>query len=107
MSLRNLEKNWKRALISILDELDKSQFNKMLFCLEKIPQVVIDVKVREELAQIIIQYYGPEQSMSVINKAMDQIPRRDAKVRDLLQPFVDELKTKRQKIKRVSFFFKL
>lgn len=63
-------------------------------------------KVGEEMAQIIIQYLGPEESITVINKAMDQISRRDAAVQALLRPFGEKLKNKRQKIKKGQFFLK-
>lgn len=103
MALKTLEAKWKKDLTSILEELDESQFKKMLSYLERIPQGVRAGKVREEMAQIIIQYYGAEESITVINKAMCQIPRMDAAVQDLLRPFVDKLKNRRQKIKEGQF----
>lgn len=101
--MRNLEAKWKKDLTSFLEELDESQFKKMLSYLEKIPQGVKAGKVREEMAQIIIQYYGAEESSTVMHKAMCLIPRMDAAVQDLLRPFVDKLKNRRQKNKEGQF----
>nr|XP_020479967.1 synapsin-1-like isoform X2 [Monopterus albus] len=100
MFLKNLEMKWKTALTSILEELDEAQFKKTLSYLEKIPQGVKAGKVKEEMPQIIIQYLGTEESILAINKAMDQIPRRDAAVQGLLRPFVHKLKDQRQKDKK-------
>ncbi|XP_045896113.1 uncharacterized protein LOC123963354 isoform X2 [Micropterus dolomieu] len=99
MSLKALETKWKSVLNSILEELTESQFRKLLFNLEKIPQGVKSGKVREEMPQIIIQYFGTEASIALIDKEMRQIPRMDARVQDLLQPMVDRLKKQRQKNK--------
>lgn len=99
MSLKTLETKWKVALFSILEQLEESQYRKLLFNLAKIPQGVKSGKNREEIPQIIIQYFGAEGSISVIDKEMKQIPRMDAAVQDLLRPFVDKLKKQRQKNK--------
>lgn len=97
MSMKSLESRWQKALTSILEELTESQFKKMLFDLDKIPQGVKSDKVREEIPHIIIQYYGAESSISVMDKEMKQLPRMDAAVQDLLRPFVEKLKKQRQK----------
>ncbi|XP_071361957.1 uncharacterized protein [Trachinotus anak] len=98
MSLKNLESKWKTALTSILEELREAEYNKLLFSLDKIPTGVKSSKAREEMSQIIIQYYGAEKSIAVIKKEMERIPRMDCKVQDPLRPFVDKLKNKRQKM---------
>ncbi|XP_073335029.1 uncharacterized protein [Pagrus major] len=102
MSVKTLESKWKTALTSILEELTESQFKKMLFDLDKIPQGVKSDKVREEIPQIIIEHFGTEQSITVIEKQMKQIPRMDAAVQDLLRPFVDKLKKQQQKKKEAA-----
>lgn len=99
MSLKALETRWKTALTSILEQLTESEFKKMLFDLDRIPQGVKSGKVREEIPQIIIQYFGTEGSITVVEKEMKQIPRMDAAVQDKLRPFVDKLKKQQQKKK--------
>ncbi|XP_035522302.1 uncharacterized protein LOC118331458, partial [Morone saxatilis] len=86
------QKDWKSALTSILEELDKPQYLKMLEYLTKIPKSKKTSGRREKMAQKIIEYYGVRESISEINKIMNEIPRRDADVQDLLRPFVDELR---------------
>ena len=100
MSLNKFEAKWKTQLILILDQLDESQFKKLLNFMEKIPQGMKMGKVKEEMPQIIIQYYGLEESITLVSKAMDDwIPRKDAAVQDLLRPMVAKLKMERQKKK--------
>ncbi|KAM4546014.1 uncharacterized protein PAE49_018439 [Odontesthes bonariensis] len=96
------EAKWKTQLIRILDHLDESQFKKLLIILEKIPQGMKTGKVREEMPQIIIQYYGLD-SITIVAKAMDEwIPRKDAAVQDLLRPMVTRLRMERQKKKQMK-----
>ncbi|XP_067465105.1 apoptosis-associated speck-like protein containing a CARD isoform X5 [Thunnus thynnus] len=90
---------WKTSLTSILDELDDREYKKMLLNLDKIPKGLKASKSKEEMPQIIIQYYGVEQSVLEIKDVMDLIPRMDAAVQDLLRPFVDQLKKKDQTMK--------
>ncbi|KAI3373338.1 hypothetical protein L3Q82_006641 [Scortum barcoo] len=99
MSLKNLETKWRAALFSIMEHLEESEFQKLLFNLSKIPHGVKSDKTRSEIPKIIIQYYGTEGSISVIDKEMKQIPRMDADVQELLRPFVERLKKQRQKNK--------
>ncbi|XP_051250902.1 uncharacterized protein LOC127360497 isoform X2 [Dicentrarchus labrax] len=87
-----LQKEWKSALTSILEELDKPQYLKMLEYLTKIPKSKRTSDRREKMAQKIIEHYGVRESISVISDIMEEIPRRDADVQDLLRPFVDELR---------------
>uniref|UniRef100_UPI0037E87D32 uncharacterized protein n=1 Tax=Semicossyphus pulcher TaxID=241346 RepID=UPI0037E87D32 len=94
------EKDWKNALMSILEELDKNQYNKMLEYLKKIPKSQRKSFLsKEKMPATIIEYYGLRESISAVNEAMDNIPRRDAAVQELLQPFVDQLK-RQHEIKR-------
>ncbi|XP_035522303.1 uncharacterized protein LOC118331459 [Morone saxatilis] len=99
MSLKTLEKGWKAALTEILEHLTESQFSKLLFKLDKIPQGVKAGKAREQIPQIIIEYYGTEDSILVIDKEMKLIPRRDAAVQQPLSPFLEKLKKLQQKNK--------
>eukprot|EP00064_Thunnus_orientalis_P023135 superscaffoldBa00008459_g23364 len=94
---------WKTSLTSILDELDETEYKKMLLNLDKIPKGLKASKSKEEMPQIIIQTYGVEQSVLEIKGVMDLIPRRDAAVQDLLCPFVDQLKKKDQTMKDKHF----
>ncbi|XP_035864678.1 uncharacterized protein LOC118496564 [Sander lucioperca] len=95
----SLETKWRRTLISILEELTDSDLRKMLFNLDKIPQGVKTSKAREEIPFLIEKHYGTEKSISEIDKIMKIIPRNDAKVQNLLRPFVEELKEQRQEEK--------
>ncbi|XP_022600471.1 uncharacterized protein LOC111221381 isoform X2 [Seriola dumerili] len=97
MSLNDFERRWTTALNSILEELRENEYNKLLFSLDKIPTGVKYAKTREEMPQIIIQYYGTEKSITVIKKEMEQLPRMDCKVQGPLRPFVDKLKKNNQK----------
>ncbi|KAM9333625.1 uncharacterized protein KZ484_018643 isoform 2-T4 [Pholidichthys leucotaenia] len=98
MSLKLLEARWKPALTSILEELDDTQYLKLMNWLEKIPQGVKSSKVRGDMPQIIIQYYGVEESISLLDKAMNSwIPRKDAAVQTLLRPVVEKMKSEQQK----------
>ena len=99
MSLLALETTWKTALTSILEELTPSDFRKLLFKLDKIPKGVKTEKHREELPDMIVQHYGTEGSISVIDKEMKVLPRNDAKVQGLLRPFVEKVKKRRQEAK--------
>ncbi|TDH05402.1 hypothetical protein EPR50_G00142620 [Perca flavescens] len=96
MALMLLEAKWKTALSSILEELTDSQFRKMLLNLVKIPQGVKDGKAREDIPYLLVQYYGTEDSISVIDKEMKNIPRNDAAVQEPLRPFVEKVKKQRQ-----------
>ncbi|XP_078028785.1 uncharacterized protein LOC117262502 isoform X4 [Epinephelus lanceolatus] len=102
MSLKIFETKWKTALTSILEELTEPQFRKLMFNLVKIPQGVKTDKTREEIPYIIIQYYGTEGSISIIDKEMKQLPRNDAAVQEHLRPFVEKLKKQRQKEKKMT-----
>lgn len=96
------EEEWKIALTEILEELDGSQYNKMLF-LSGIPKHPRTDNPREEMPQVIIEHYGVETSVHEINKIMDQIPRRDSTVQDRLRPFVERLKKKQESERRGEF----
>ncbi|XP_037605146.1 uncharacterized protein LOC119476042 [Sebastes umbrosus] len=91
------EKDWKRALTSILEELGRSQYRKMLELLETIPECQKSGSVKEKMPGIIIQYYGLKESISAINDLMQDIPRNDEKIQNLLRPFVAKLKDEQEK----------
>ncbi|XP_035846731.1 uncharacterized protein LOC116054979 isoform X2 [Sander lucioperca] len=98
----SLDKKWRTALSSILEELTEEQFRKMLLYLDEIPQGVKTGKTREEIPDLIIQHYGPEGSISEIDEIMKAIPRNDPKVQNLLRPFVEKVKEQRQEEKGPS-----
>ncbi|KAM9348519.1 uncharacterized protein ABDE67_010558 [Symphorus nematophorus] len=91
------EAEWKKALISILEELDDKQYHKMLEFLPKIRKSKKNGRYKEKMPQKIIECYGLEESISAISEAMEELPRRDAAVQDLLRPFVDKLRNKQEK----------
>ncbi|XP_030603062.1 uncharacterized protein LOC115792602 [Archocentrus centrarchus] len=94
------KREWKETLTDILEELDKSQFAKMLELLRKIPRSQKTPKFKDKMPQKIIEYYGEEKSISAINRVMNKIPRRDAAVQDRLQPFVAKVTKKKLKEKK-------
>lgn len=98
------EEEWKIALTEILEELDRSQYKKMMMLfLSGIPKHARTDKPSEEMPQVIIEHYGVETSVHEINKIMDQIPRRDQRVQDQLRPFVERLKKKQESERRGEF----
>lgn len=90
---------WKKALTFIREELDKNEYWKLLNILEKIPKGKKNENP-EQLPQMIIEYYGLEGSIAAIDDAMQEIPRRDPKIQDRLQPFVEKLKANEKEKKK-------
>lgn len=98
------EEEWKIALTEILEELDGSQYKKMMMLfLSGIPKHVRTDKPREEMPQVIIEHYGVETSVLEIKNIMDRIPRRDPRVQDQLRPFVERLEKKQESERRGEF----
>lgn len=97
------EGEWKLALTSILEELDNSQYIKMLEFLEKIPECEKKPRSKQKMPGKIIQYYGLRDSISAISDVMEKIPRRDSVVQDLLRPFVDKLRNKHEETMKGEF----
>ncbi|XP_029924358.1 uncharacterized protein LOC115371256 isoform X2 [Myripristis murdjan] len=89
------ENNWREALTSIIEELTDSQYKKMLAFLNDIPQGQRG-KDKEEMAQIIIERLGVERSITEIQRVLEKLPRRDAKVQELLRPFVEKPRDNQQ-----------
>ncbi|XP_028451490.1 uncharacterized protein LOC114566867 isoform X2 [Perca flavescens] len=89
------EEEWKKALTSIVEELEDKQYTKMLECLV-IPKGQRSSTSREKMPGKIIERYGLLDSISEIDKAMDYIPRRDPTIQGLLRPFVDKLRIKQE-----------
>ncbi|KAK2882269.1 uncharacterized protein [Channa argus] len=85
------EQDWKQTLASIIEELNESQYNKMLEMLAEIPQSQRTDVIKQKMPQKIIEHYGVSQSITVISDTMEKIPRRDQSVQELLQPFVQKL----------------
>ncbi|XP_027129326.1 uncharacterized protein LOC113744337 isoform X1 [Larimichthys crocea] len=90
------EEEWKEALLSIMEELNEEQFEKLLFRLTDIPTSQKKNKSKQEMAQKILEHYGLKKSISVIDDAMDWIPRKDPRIQNLLRPFVDKLKNEHE-----------
>ncbi|XP_026037456.1 uncharacterized protein LOC113030320 isoform X4 [Astatotilapia calliptera] len=87
------ESEWKKALTFIIEDLDKSQLKKMLGFLD-IPKQKKTIKCRETIPQTIIEWYGVDTSIQIIDEAMLWIPRKDEAVQGQLRPFVEKLKNK-------------
>ncbi|KAL3043131.1 hypothetical protein OYC64_020948 [Pagothenia borchgrevinki] len=98
MDLKALETKWRTALSSILDELTGDEFRKLLFNLEKIPQGLKEGRPRGDMPSVIIQYYGTEGSIALMDRLMKILPRLDAAVQQPLRG-IKELKKLRQKKK--------
>ncbi|KAM9333775.1 uncharacterized protein KZ484_018758 [Pholidichthys leucotaenia] len=98
MSLTLLEAEWKPALTSILRRLNNAEYLELMNWLGKIPQHVKNASVRGDMPEIIIRYYGVEESIFTVDEAINKrIPRRDAAVQTLLRPVVEKMKSKWQK----------
>ncbi|XP_023818547.1 uncharacterized protein LOC101161326 isoform X3 [Oryzias latipes] len=91
-ALQCLKVTWKSALLSIMEHLDEEQYEKMLLHLEKIPKGKKTVS-RQQMVQKIIEFYGEEESIIVVDDIMKNIPRNDRAVQEPLQPFVGKKKT--------------
>ncbi|KAK5887145.1 hypothetical protein CesoFtcFv8_015776 [Champsocephalus esox] len=100
MDLKALETKWRTALSSILDELTENEFRKLLCLLEKIPQGKKEGRVRGDMPSVIIQYYGTEGSIAVIDNLVKFLPRLDAAVQQPLEE-IKELKKLRENKKEV------
>ncbi|KAL3043168.1 hypothetical protein OYC64_020979 [Pagothenia borchgrevinki] len=99
MDLMALETKWRTALSSILHMLMDDEFQKLLFNLQKIPQGVKGGRPRGDMPSIIIQHYGTEGSITLIDRLMKILPRLDAAVQQPLRGMKDELKKLREKSK--------
>lgn len=93
------EPEWKKALTSIVEDLTRKEYNKLLEILDKIPKSQ-KAESRQKLPQIIIQCYGLDESVAAIDEAMKEIPRLDNKIQNLLKPFVMKLKAKEEEKNR-------
>ncbi|XP_033969815.1 uncharacterized protein LOC117469499 isoform X2 [Trematomus bernacchii] len=99
MDLMALETKWRTALSSILHMLMDDEFQKLLFNLQKIPQGVKGGRPRGDMPSVIIQHYGTEGSITLIDRLMKILPRLDAAVQQPLRGMKDELKKLREKSK--------
>ncbi|XP_073336175.1 uncharacterized protein [Pagrus major] len=88
------EKKWKPILTKILGELDNKQYRETMEYLEKIPRSQQRGRSKATMAQRIIEHYGRDGSISEIHDIMEELPRKDDKMQDLLSPFVEELRNK-------------
>ncbi|KAI4789278.1 hypothetical protein KUCAC02_035348 [Chaenocephalus aceratus] len=93
MALRELETKWRTALSSILDELTEVEFKKLVSNLEKIPQGLKEGRLRGDMINLIIQYYGTVESIPLIDRQMEILPRKDNAVQQPLKEIKEELKT--------------
>ncbi|XP_020564761.1 uncharacterized protein LOC101161825 isoform X2 [Oryzias latipes] len=82
----------KSALLSIMEELDEEQYEKMLLLLGKIPRRK-KTGSRPQMVETVLQVYGEKESINVVDNIMKKIPRNDRAVQDLLKPFVGKKKT--------------
>ncbi|XP_047463542.1 uncharacterized protein LOC125021491 [Mugil cephalus] len=86
------EREWRDTLVSILEELDETQYEKTLSHLKKIKQSVKNGKSRFKMVDVIVQHYGLEGSINTISGIMKKLPRNDEDIQSLLRPFMDKLK---------------
>ncbi|XP_054902696.1 uncharacterized protein LOC129370620 isoform X2 [Poeciliopsis prolifica] len=89
------EDEWRDAMTKIFEKLDDDQYRKMKRILTESgypsPNKITS-KFKRELPKNLIQKFGAEKSIRLVNKAMKEIPRNDSGVQNLLRPFVDKLK---------------
>ncbi|MED6262185.1 hypothetical protein ATANTOWER_015749 [Ataeniobius toweri] len=89
-----LEDEWRNTMTKIFEKLDDLQYKKMVGFYEKpgFPSPTkMTAKFRRELPKKLIEMFGLDGSISLVNKAMKEIPRNDPGVQELLGPFVDKL----------------
>ncbi|XP_032431309.1 uncharacterized protein LOC116727801 isoform X1 [Xiphophorus hellerii] len=89
------EDEWRDTMTKIFEKLEVHQFRKMKELLNKSgydSPTKMTTKFKMELPKNLIQRFGAEESIRLVNKAMKEIPRNDAGVQDLLRPFMDKLK---------------
>ncbi|XP_034072407.1 uncharacterized protein LOC117546330 isoform X2 [Gymnodraco acuticeps] len=91
------EEDWKRDLTIILEDLSSAQFIKMKECLRGFPQVLKDSRSREEMPGKIIEFYGKEKSILEMERVMEEIPKRNDLVQNLLKPYVQKVRSKPEK----------
>lgn len=89
------ERSWKQTLSSILEELNKTQYKKLLMLLEI--KGSLRRKPMEEMPEIIIQHFGLKKSIIKIIEIMEKIPRRDEAIQRLLRPYKDKLRARKRK----------
>lgn len=85
------EDECRDAITKIFDKLEDHQFRKVKEVLEK-SLYDSPSKFKMELSKNLIQKFGVEGSIRLVNEAMKEMPMNDAQVQDLLRPFVDTLK---------------
>ncbi|KAK5917624.1 hypothetical protein CgunFtcFv8_002456 [Champsocephalus gunnari] len=88
-----LETKWRSELSSILDELTEEHFRKPVSNLEEIPQGLKEGRLRGDMINLIIQYYGTVESIPLIDRQMRILPRKDNRVQKWLRDIKKELKT--------------
>lgn len=89
------EDEWRDTMTKIFEKLEVHQFRKMKELLNKSgydSPTKVTTKFKMELPKNLIQRFGAEESIRLVNEAMKEIPRNDAGVQDLLRPFMDKLK---------------
>ncbi|MEQ2233348.1 hypothetical protein ILYODFUR_020887, partial [Ilyodon furcidens] len=95
-----LEDEWRNTMTKIFEKLDDLQYKKMVGFYEKpgFPSPTkMTAKFRRELPKKLIEMFGLDGSISLVNKAMKEIPRNDPGVQELLGPFVDKLGENQEK----------
>ncbi|MEQ2262898.1 hypothetical protein XENORESO_000511 [Xenotaenia resolanae] len=95
-----LEDKWRNTMTEIFKKLDGLQYKKMVGFYEKpgFPSPTkMTAKFRRELPKKLIEMFGLDGSISLVNKAMKEIPRNDPGVQELLGPFVDKLGENQEK----------
>ncbi|XP_017158508.1 uncharacterized protein LOC103459856 [Poecilia reticulata] len=87
------EDEWRDAMTKIFEKLEDDQYSKMKGLFNELgydspTKMMFERKLPEKL----IQNFGIEKSIRLVNEAMNKIPRNDPGVQDLLRPFMDKLR---------------
>ncbi|XP_014904012.1 uncharacterized protein LOC106957256 [Poecilia latipinna] len=89
------EDEWRDAMTKIFEKLSDNQYRKVKELLNEYgydSPTKMTAKFKKELPEKLIQNFGIEKSIHLVNEAMNKIPRNDPGVQDLLRPFMDKLK---------------
>ncbi|KAG7462085.1 hypothetical protein MATL_G00198820 [Megalops atlanticus] len=90
---------WRRGLMKILDDLTGKQFDKMKWLMKNsspsqcrsIPRADLEAAGRQQLADLMIEHLGENDSILATQALMRKIPRNDSAMQQMLEPFVKQV----------------
>ncbi|XP_036407664.1 receptor-interacting serine/threonine-protein kinase 3-like [Megalops cyprinoides] len=90
---------WRRGLMKILDDLTAPQFSRMKWLMKissgspcrSIPRADLDTAGRQQLADLMIEHLGENNSILATQALMRKIPRNDSAMQQMLEPFVKQV----------------